>query len=83
MKHQKADGKAMQAEYFERIKSRLNNGESLVEVTSELLDVSDDSAYRRIRGETLLNINELKVLSEQFELSLDEIVLNSNDGIYF
>ena len=37
----------------------------LVEIISRDLEISSDSAYRRIRGETLLSIDELITLSQK------------------
>ena len=52
---------------------------SLTDVVSEVLHVSSDSAYRRIRNETPLVLQEAKQLCEHFSLSLDQVLsLGSN-----
>ena len=43
---------------FQRIKEMLPQDVSLVDAVSDLLHVSGDSAYRRIRGETPLVLEE-------------------------
>ena len=39
---------------FQRIKALLPPNQTIVDAISELLNISSDSAYRRIRGETQL-----------------------------
>lgn len=59
---------------------------SFVHEIAELLEISYDSAYRRIRGEKELSLEELHRLSHKFEVSLDfllglqsnHVVLNDN-----
>jgi hypothetical protein len=46
---------------------------SLVFELSELLGVSTDSIYRRIRGETLLDINEIQKICLHYNISFDSI----------
>jgi hypothetical protein len=55
---------------FRRIREKLPL-ESLAEVVADLLHVSIDSAYRRIRGETPLVLEEAAILCEAFDLALD------------
>ncbi len=52
---------------------------SLVDAVSEILHVSSDSAYRRIRGETPLVLEEARQLCHHFRLSLDHL-LNIRTG---
>lgn len=52
---------------------------SLVDSVANILNVSSDSAYRRIRGETPLVLDEARVLCQHFKLSLDQL-LNVKDG---
>jgi plasmid maintenance system antidote protein VapI len=64
---------------FQRIKELLPAHISMVDAVSEILHVSNDSAYRRIRGETPLILEEAKQLCGYFKLSLDQI-LNLQSG---
>jgi len=59
---------------FQRIKELLSPDISMVDTISEILNVSSDSAYRRIRGETPLVLEEAKQLCDKFHLSLDELL---------
>ncbi len=64
---------------FSRIKELLPAYASLVDVVSEVLNISSDSAYRRIRGETPLVLDEARLLCNHYKLSLDQI-LNAQSG---
>ena len=64
---------------FQRIKELLPPHASLVDSVASILNVSSDSAYRRIRGETPLVLDEARVLCQHFKLSLDQI-LNVKGG---
>src|SRR5689334_23341902 len=66
---------------FQRIRERLKPGESLADVVAGLLFVSNDSAYRRIRGETPLVLEEAKILCDRFGLSLDQLLQSSPNSI--
>ncbi len=59
---------------FQRIKEMLPSHVSMVDAISEILHVSSDSAYRRIRGETPLVLEEAKQLCDHFKLSLDALL---------
>ncbi|HEY5774091.1 MAG TPA: hypothetical protein VIS75_15745 [Chitinophagaceae bacterium] len=64
---------------FQRIKELLPPHASLVDMVAETLHISSDSAYRRIRGETPLVLDEARVLSQHYKISLDQL-LNAKGG---
>ncbi len=64
---------------FRRIKELLPPDKSMVDFTAEILHISSDSAYRRIRGETPIVLDEARELCQYFKLSLDH-VLNVKGG---
>ena len=69
--------------FFKHIKSLLPPHLSLVDTVAEVLAVSNDSAYRRIRGETQISFEEIKKLCEKFKISLDQLLqLNSNSYLF-
>jgi len=68
---------------FQRIKEMLPPSASLTETISDILHVSNDSAYRRIRNETPLVLEEAKELCEHFNLSLDQILNIRSNSILF
>jgi hypothetical protein len=68
---------------FQRIKEMLPASVSLTDVVSEVLHVSSDSAYRRIRNETPLVLQEAKQLCEHFSWSLDQVLSLGSNSILF
>src|SRR6267154_5615414 len=68
---------------FQRIKEMLPSSVSLTDAVSEILHVSNDSAYRRIRNETPLVLDEAKQLCEHFHLSLDQVLHIKGNSILF
>ena len=58
--------------FFEEIKSKIPSTTSLVEEVAELLNVSSDSAYRRLRLKTLLTFQEVSILASHFNISVDK-----------
>ena len=73
----------MQDYLFQQIKEKLPPSASLADVVSTLLNVSTDSAYRRIRGETPLVLEEAAVLCREFSLSLDTLLSIPRKAVTF
>lgn len=65
---------AAQEYLFQQIRNLMPGDQNLVDIVSEILHVSADSAYRRIRGETPLVLDEAQQLCNHFKLSLDQLV---------
>ena len=64
---------------FQHIKELLPKHVSLVDTVAEILHISSDSSYRRIRGDTPVVLDEARELCRYFKLSLDQI-LNVKGG---
>jgi hypothetical protein len=73
----------LQRALFASIKSSLPAHISLVDAIADLLQLSYDSVYRRIRGEKPVTLNELRILCEHFNLSLDHLLQFHNDTVMF
>ncbi len=73
----------IQNEFFQRIRSILPSHLSLVDEITEILNISDDSAYRRIRSEKQLSIDEFYLLCKHYNISSDEILSRQSDKICF
>ena len=56
---------------------------SLADELCDLLDISHDSAYRRIRGEKPLTLSELKIICEKYNIALDQVLQLQNDTVVF
>lgn len=61
----------IQTELLQQVKSQLQPGQKLVEELAENLCISTDSAYRRIRLEKTLSLDEVIILSDKYSISLD------------
>lgn len=70
----------VQSSFLELVKKKLPSNVSLADEIAELLNISRDSAYRRMRGETVLSLDEAKILSVKFSVSLDSL-LGLDSGI--
>lgn len=74
---------ATQVLFFQHIKSLLPPHVSMVDDIAEKLDISTDSAYRRIRGEKPISIDELQKLASHYKISLDQLLhIRSNSFIF-
>ncbi|MFC3414465.1 hypothetical protein [Algoriphagus hitonicola] len=72
-----------QAAFFQSLKSAIPSYSSLVDKVAETLNISMDSAYRRIRGEKLIDFEEINLLCKKFNVSVDKLFsLNSNTIVF-
>jgi len=69
--------------FFETVRQRLPGHISVVHEIAETLGISYDSAYRRLRGDKDLSIEELKLLSIRFRISLDSLFGRNNADVLF
>jgi hypothetical protein len=68
---------------FQAIKETIPARVSFIRDISELLEVSYDSVYRLIRGEKEVSLEELKLLSSHYKISVDEFFNFNNSKINF
>jgi hypothetical protein len=73
----------LQINLFHHIKSVLPSNLSLADEIADVLNVSIDSAYRRIRGEKELSFEEIQKLSNRFPISIDKVLNLKTDSILF
>lgn len=72
----------LQVTLFQYIKTRINDA-ALVDEIAAALGISTDSAYRRIRGEKALSLEELYALCTRYQLSLDSLLNLKTDTLSF
>lgn len=77
------DATAIQLAFFQHIKSLLPQHMSLVDAIADILSISNDSAYRRIRGEKPMTIEEIQKLATHFRISLDQFLHLKTDSFIF
>ena len=69
--------------FFQHIKGLLPSHLSLVDGVADVLNISNDSAYRRIRGEKPIALEEIKKLCIHFKISLDQFMHLNSDSFLF
>lgn len=72
----------IQTQILEEIKKK--SSEKLVDTLVEVLSISSDSAYRRIRLEKVLTLDEIIKISETFNISIDQLITKkSSESVLF
>ncbi len=65
------NSKSIQLAFIDKIKNNNNKGKGLAEELADLLGLSTDSAYRRMRGEITLNVDEIDKMVKHFKVSFN------------
>src|SRR5687767_6320721 len=73
----------IQQQLFQAIKSRLASDASVSDEIAALLDISTDSAYRRMRGEKQITFEELHKIATHYRISLDQLMNINTGGFMF
>ncbi|HLT82294.1 MAG TPA: hypothetical protein VKZ86_14800 [Cyclobacteriaceae bacterium] len=73
----------IQSLFLETVRSRVPPNISFADDLSEVLRISRDSAYRRIRGETVLTLDEVKLLCNHYHISLDALLAPTSNTVTF
>ena len=73
----------IQVMFFQFVRSKLPSHLSLVDELADLLEISIDSAYRRIRGEKNISLDELNKLCNHYRISLDQLMSIQTGGFIF
>ena len=68
---------------FQRIKELMPPDASIVDAVSQILHVSSDSAYRRIRGETPMVLDEVRQLCQHYNVSIDQLLKVKSNSVLF
>ena len=64
----------LQQQLFTEIKRKIGESSSVADEVAKLLDISTDSAYRRIRCEKTISLDELYLLCTHYRISLDQMM---------
>lgn len=65
---------------MQHLKDSLPANLSFVDELADVLACSNDSAYRRIRGETALSIEDIAAVCKHFKLSFDNFLNNNSNN---
>ncbi len=77
------ENNGIQQQLFSVLKEKLPSHLSLVDELGELLGLSADSVYRRIRGEKPIDLIELKKICGHYHLSLDQLLQLQTESVLF
>jgi hypothetical protein len=73
----------IQCRFLTEVKKGLHPSLSLADELAEILNISRDSAYRRIRGETTMALDEIKVICSRYRVSVDSLITPSSSLVSF
>ena len=73
----------LQQSFFRHIKALIPANISFVDDIAASLGISNDSAYRRIRGEKPISFDEIYLLCKRYRISLDQIMNVDSDCTVF
>lgn len=79
----KKDTLFIQNQLFQKVQEILPAQDSLINGLSDVLKISHDSLYRRLRNETLLSIEETSAICKYYNISFDSIISNENNEVLF
>ena len=77
------DALSKQQLLFQHIKSILPSHLSLIDEVADILNISNDSVYRRVRGEKPITLDEVAKLASHYKLSLDQFLHLQTDSFIF
>ena len=78
-----SNNNSKQTLFLKKIEDLIPASNSMVNVIMDVLDLSMDSAYRRLRGETALNLNEIVTLCNHFKISFDSFINLESGNVTF
>lgn len=73
----------IQQRFLQKLKEIIPPNYSLVDELADLLQISTDSAYRRIRGETAVSMDEVVKLCQHYKIPLGLLGADQTDGVTF
>jgi hypothetical protein len=77
------NAKDYQLLFFNKLKNNLGQNINLVHNIANLLNISVDAVYRRLRGDTLLNFHEIATLCEYYHIDIDDLINNKPYEVKF
>lgn len=71
----------MQEVFIKHLKQVVPSNVSLVDDIADLLKISNDSAYRRLRNETELSLDETYKICKHYRISVDSVFSSKGDSV--
>lgn len=73
----------LQEKLLLEVRNRFEKQSAMVSALSQLLSVNRDGVYRRLRGDTSLNAEEVQILANHFGISIDGLLAGHQKKTYF
>ena len=73
----------LQQHLFKAVKEKIGYSLSVVDEVAKLLGISADSAYRRMRGEKTISLDELYTVCTRYHISLDQLMNIKTGDVFF
>src|SRR5579872_930811 len=73
----------VQVKFFEKLKQSVPQNVSIANDIADVLEISADGAYRRMRGESVLSMDELVKLCRHYKISPDVIASTDDTSATF
>ena len=77
------DALSKQQLFFQHVKSLLPPHLSFIDELATVLNISNDSVYRRVRGEKPITLDEAAKLASHYKISLDQFLHLQTDSFLF
>jgi hypothetical protein len=77
------DKSDIQSSFLASVRGRIPFNLSFPDELAELLNISLDSAYRRIRKETIMNLDEVRILCDRYNISIDSLMFQNSGNVSF
>src|ERR1700749_1573139 len=73
----------VQVRFFERLKKNIDPGISLPDVLSTLFGITIDGAYRRMRGDTAVTMDEMFKICKHFKIPIEVLTGSDKNHVTF
>lgn len=72
-----------QQKFLQAIHDRHGSKKNVINEIKYVLNLGIDAVYRRVRGETILTINQMELLARHFDISIDELIYGGTSRVLF
>lgn len=76
-------GFAFQEKFVARLKLSVSNNLNLADELADLLNISTDSIYRRLRGQSSFSLDEVMVITEKYGIPMDGLFASDKSHVSF
>lgn len=73
--------KYINSAFIDKVKSKTDS--SIIDTLTDILSLSKEAVYRRLRGDVQFSYTEVSMISQKLQISLDELVFGTNNYFEF